>query len=200
MNRWVLGIWTSAVALGLAWALLIWQPTAENGGISLDAGSPKGGDFRLQSAAGPLALEDLRGKVVVLYFGYTFCPDICPTGLALLSAALEQMEPGELAQVQSLFVSVDPDRDDLQRLAEYAAFFHPGILGLTGNPVELTAVAARYGAVYRKVEQKESAAGYLIDHSAFTYVIDRSGQLAHSLPHGTSPERILAVLRQELAH
>ena len=89
MNRLALGAWILVVLLGLGWALWFWEPSAggaANGGAS--ASDPRGGDFRLQSASGPVGLEDFRGQVVVLYFGYTFCPDICPTSLALLSLAL----------------------------------------------------------------------------------------------------------------
>ncbi len=198
MSRLALGGWVLLVLLGLGWALWLWEPPASDtaNGAAL-APFPEGGDFRLQSANGPVGLEDLRGQVVVLYFGYTFCPDICPTSLALLSLALEQLSPAELERVQPLFVSVDPERDTPDRLAAYAEYFHPRILGLTGDPAKLAATAGLYGAAYRKVEQG-SAAGYLVDHSAMTYIIDRQGRLAHSLVHGTPPERILALLRQEL--
>jgi protein SCO1/2 len=196
--RLVLGGWVLLVLLGLGWVLWIWEPPTGDAGAAATLDSlPKGGDFRLQSANGPVGLEDLRGQVVVLYFGYTFCPDICPTSLALLTLALEQLSPSELEQVQPLFVSVDPERDTPERLAAYAEYFHPRILGLTGDPAELAATAELYGAAYRKVEQG-SAAGYLVDHSAMTYIIGRQGRLAHSLVHGTPPETILALLRQEL--
>jgi protein SCO1/2 len=186
------------VLLGLGWALWLWEPPSrEAANAAALAPLPVGGDFRLQSANGPVRLEDLRGQVVVLYFGYTFCPDICPTSLALLSMALEQLSPAELERVQPLFVSVDPERDTLDRLAAYGEYFHPRILGLTGDPAELAATAGLYGAAYRKVEQG-SAAGYLVDHSAMTYIIDPRGRLVHTLVHGTPPERILALLRQEL--
>jgi protein SCO1/2 len=198
VSRLALGGWILVVLLGLGSALWLWEPPSRDAANATAlAPPPKGGDFRLQSANGPVGLDDLRGQVVVLYFGYTFCPDICPTSLALLSLALEQLSPAELERVQPLFVSVDPERDTLDRLAVYAEYFHPRILGLTGDPDELAATAELYGAAYRKVEQG-SAAGYLVDHSAMTYIIDRQGRLAHSLVHGTAPERILVLLRQEL--
>lgn len=199
MKRLLLGGWLLAVLLVLGWAGWVWDPVADRDELSGGMPpAPRGGDFRLQSADGPLGLADLRGQVVMLYFGYTFCPDICPTSLALLSRALEQLTPGELSQVQPLFVSVDPERDSLERLAAYGAYFHPRIRGLTGSPEALAATAKLYGAAFRRVES-DSEAGYLVDHSAQTYIIDRQGRLAHSLPHGTSPEQVLAVLRQELA-
>ncbi len=126
----------SALVLVLGWMLWFWEP----GGVPdrrhqlLEAGNaPPGGDFVLQSWAGPVALSDLRGKVVLMYFGYTWCPDICPTSLALMSAAFGELQPEQLERVQGLFVSVDPARDTTQRLKEYGAYFHPSILGVTGS-------------------------------------------------------------------
>lgn len=163
------------------------------------AAPPTGGDFRLHSASGPVSLADLRGQAVLIYFGYTWCPDICPTNLAYIAAALRALTPAELARVQVLFVSVDPQRDDPQRLAQYAAYFHPQIRGLTGTPAEIAAVARLYGAAYRRSDQSGSAMGYLVDHSAFTYAVDPRGRLARTLDHATPPERIVAVLRGLLA-
>ena len=101
------------------------------------AAPPQGGDFTLDSVAGPVRLADLRGQVVLIYFGYTTCPDICPTNLAFLAAALRELTPDELQRVRVLFVSVDPERDDTPRLAVYAAYFHPNIQGVTGAPEQV---------------------------------------------------------------
>ena len=134
----------------LVWLLNPWapaiQPLGRHRALEL-AARPTGGDFRLQSAAGPVDLKNLRGRVVLIYFGYTWCPDICPTNLAFIAAALKSLAPEDLARVQVLFVSVDPERDDAQRLAQYTGYFHPQILGLTGTPEEIaeTARALRGG-------------------------------------------------------
>lgn len=173
-------------------------PSAAHRSLAL-AEPPRGGDFRLQSAAGTVDLRDLRGQVVLIYFGYTACPDICPTNLAFIASALKSLTVPELERVRVLFVSVDPPRDSLARLAEYAGYFHPRILGLTGSPAEVAAVARLYGAAYRRAEASDSALGYTVDHSANTYVIDRNGQLARTLDHATPPERIAAVIRELLA-
>jgi protein SCO1/2 len=182
----------------LAWLLWAWQPGVEgNGGhrrLAL-ASAPEGGDFTLQSVSGPVSLSDFRGKVVLLYFGYTACPDICPTNLAIIAYALKQLSPAERAKVQVLFVSVDPARDALERLAEYAAYFDPGILGITGSDAAVAAAAERYGAAYRRTEQSASAMGYLVDHSAFTYVIDQDGELVDTLGHATPAQVIINRLR-----
>ena len=182
------------LAAALGWALFVWEP-GQGGHADMGvAGRPAGGDFTLQSANGPVSLADFRGKVVLLYFGYTSCPDICPTSLALMQGALHRLEPAELERVQGLFVSVDPQRDTPQRLAEYTAYFHPAITGVTGTPEAVAEAAGQYGAVYRRVES-DSDMGYLVDHSSATYVIDPAGELHAVLPHGTPPAEIVAAVR-----
>ncbi|MCW8983370.1 MAG: SCO family protein, partial [Gammaproteobacteria bacterium] len=96
----------------------------------------KGGGFTLQSVDGPVSLNDFKGKAVLIYFGYTWCPDICPTNLALMSAAfgdLEDKNPELMKQIQGIFISVDPERDSPERLKEYTNFFHENIIGITGT-------------------------------------------------------------------
>lgn len=176
----------------LVWVAFFWQPAS----IRL-AEPPKGGDFALRSAAGPLSLHDLRGKVVLLYFGYTMCPDICPTSLAFTAQGLAQLDAKELENVKMLFVTVDPERDTLERLKDYTTFFHPSIAGLTGTPEEIARAAKLYGASYAK-QQVESAAGYVVDHTADTYVIAPDGSLYAMLPHATPPGIVAAKVRAAL--
>lgn len=157
-----------------------------------------GGDFTLQSIDGPVSLSDFNGKVAALYIGYTYCPDVCPTSLAIMSQALKDLQPEELEQVQPLFVSVDPDRDTPARLAEYSQFFHPRMIGLTGTQKEVDLMVNRYGAFYRKVEMKDSAMGYAVDHSSRIYLIDKQGQLSKTLMHGTMPNEVVDEIRKLL--
>jgi len=183
------------LSIALVWLVLLWNPE-QSDSIKISA-PPKGGDFTLNSASGPVGLESMRGKVVVLYFGYTMCPDVCPTSLTLLSSALNGLSKDELAQVRGLFISVDPDRDSLKHLKTYATFFHPNIQGVTGSNEEVAVVAKQYGAAYRK-STLDSAMGYVMDHSADLYVIDRNGKLRESIRHGTPPVEIVKTLRQVL--
>jgi protein SCO1/2 len=132
--------------------------------------------------------------VVLVYFGYTFCPDICPTSLAFASQALSALDKQELARTQMLFISVDPERDTLEKLKEYGAFFHPSILGLTGTPEAIADTAKQYGASYRK-QETGSAGGYVVDHSSSTYVIDTNGKLVATLQHGTAPADVIKAIR-----
>lgn len=183
----------AVVAALLVWTLLFWKPET----TATAPAQPAGGDFTLQSVNGPVSLSDFRGKVVLLYFGYTSCPDICPTSLTLMRIALSQLNEAELAQVQGIFVSVDPQRDTPERLAQYSSHFHPNIRGITGTDEQVAEVASRYGAIYQ-VAEGDSAMGYTVDHSSVTQVIDQQGHLVGSLPHGSMPTLILQEIRSLL--
>ncbi|TVQ86309.1 MAG: SCO family protein [Chromatiaceae bacterium] len=189
------------LAAVLLWLVFIWDPAPPTPGSHAAlglTGTPAGGEFRLHGPDGPVSLTDLRGQVVLLYFGYATCPDVCPTNLALIALALRSLEPAEAAAVQPVFVSVDPERDTPARLAAFTSAFHPRILGLTGSPAEIAAAAAAYGAAYQRTEQPGSALGYVIDHSAYTYLIDPTGRLVATLDHATPAEQIRTQLRELL--
>jgi len=132
-------------------------------------------------------LSDYKGKVVVLYFGYTFCPDVCPTTLAKLNQALGIM--GDKAEdVQVIMVSVDPKRDTPEVLKEYMAHFNPNFIGVTGDPETIDRVATMYG-VYYEAKAGSVATGYLVDHTATLMIVDRDGYLKLVLPFkGTAEE------------
>lgn len=175
---------------------LFWEPELPERPLPASI-LPAGGEFTLMSASGPVALADYRGKAVLVYFGYTYCPDICPTSLAATAAGLNQLSPEELAQVAVIFISVDPKRDTPARLKEYVEFFHPAIVGVTGTAEEVADVSRRYGVFY--AEQKvETAGGYVVDHSSETYVIAPDGRLLGKLPHGAPPEQVVAEIRNVL--
>jgi protein SCO1/2 len=185
-----------ATLILVAGFIVLWQ-VMPNRHVTLSE-VPQGGDFTLDSASGPFELKAQRGKVVLVYFGYTFCPDICPTNLMLMAQALNALNKDELARVQGVFISVDPERDTLDRLAAYTKYFHPSIIGVTGKPDHIAQIAKQYGAVYHKVKD-ESRGGYLIDHSANTYVVAPDGSLNTILPHATPPKEILKVIRRLLS-
>lgn len=195
MNRTLLIAVIALLGLVLGWVTWLWQPDAQQPHTTIPlSAAPTGGDFTLQSANGPVSLHDFRGKVVLVYFGYTFCPDICPTSLAFTSQALNALDKEELARTQALFISVDPERDTPEKLKEYGAFFHPSILGLTGTPEVIAATARQYGASYRK-QDTGSAGGYVVDHSSSTYVVDPSGKLVATLQHGSAPAEVVKAIR-----
>ena len=157
--------------------------------------APPGGDFILHTSKGPFALKDYRGKVVLLYFGYTKCPDVCPTSLSYLAQAFNELNDEELKKVVGVFVSVDPKRDTFELLDEYVEYFHPNFIGVTGSEKELSDAAALYGAQYYEVELEDSAFGYAVNHSAATYLIAPNGELRFIFPHGTSPTVISEAIR-----
>ena len=189
-----------ALAALLLWLAFFWQPAADGTSLhkSSAATSVQGGDFRLDSPDGPVALSDFKGKVVALYFGYTFCPDVCPTALIAVAQAFSQLSPAELAKTKGLFVSVDPQRDTLDVLKVYVPYFHPALTGLRGSEADTARIAALYGVRYMK--QKADRDGqYPVDHSSFTYLIGPDGKLAASLPHGTPAQDIATRIRALLS-
>lgn len=165
--------------------------------LSPQSGSPGqpmlktlGGDFTLQGVDGDVSLHDFKGKVVLIYFGYTHCPDVCPTSLAVISQAMKNLDPDQREQVQPIFISVDPDRDTPEKLAEYSAFFYPSIIGVTGSREKIDQTVSQYGAFYRIVNMKDSAMGYAVDHSSRIYLINKQGELSSTVAHGTPPEKL----------
>ncbi len=184
----------AALVLGLAF---FWHPELPERPLPLTP-MPEGGDFTLPSADGPVALRDFRGKVVLLYFGYTYCPDICPTSLAATAEALKELKLDELARVAVILVSVDPKRDTPARLKEYARFFHPDIVGVTGTPEEIAAVAKRYGVFYAEQKVATAGDGYVVDHSADTYIVAADGKLSGKIAHATAPDQMAAIIRKYL--
>lgn len=152
---------------------------------------PLGGDFKLVGHDGkPFDSRSLRGSVVWVFFGYTTCPDVCPTTLARLTKAREILKEEKMALlVRSAFITVDPERDPPETLQKYLSYFSLPVNGITGPPEEIAAVAKSYGAAYEKVDSG-SAGGYLVNHSTYVYLLDGQGRLRHLFGHSDSPERI----------
>jgi len=193
-----LGIWLAVVVIGLA-AASWWAFKTDAGHNTLPplAERPVGGDFTLQTADGPISLHDLRGKVVLLYFGYTNCPDVCPASMAAGSQALTRLTPEERAKTRLLYVSVDPERDTPAKLKEYTAYFHADMIGATGTLEQIAAVARAYGASYVKQAPRPDG-GYAVDHSAQTYVIAPDGTLAGEIEYGANAAKVVDTVRKWL--
>ena len=178
---------TRSLGLGLALALL---PAAS-------PATSAGGDFELTDQNGePWSTQSARGQVVLLSFGYTFCPDICPTTLATINAALKQLGD-DAERVQPVFISLDPERDTPERLHEYVNWFNPRLIGLTGSAETLRQVADRYRVRYARV-QTDGSDYYTLDHSASLYLLDRDGKLARMLPHGLPTDALVDAIEDLL--
>lgn len=155
-------------------------------------------DFTLPSSLGrDLSLSELRGKPVVLFFGYTFCPDVCPMTLSELKRVKAELgADGERLQV--VFVSVDGARDTPEVLARHLAAFDPDFIGLQGDDATLRRIGPEYGLYYQRNTPAGTSAAYLVDHSSATYLIDAEGRLRIVYSFGTSPEVIAAGVRELL--
>lgn len=161
-------------------------------------GKPKGGDFTLQSADGPVSLHDMRGKVVMLFFGYTSCPAACPTTLTTISDALSQLGEDEINLTRVIFVSIDPERDTLPKLKEFTSYFHPNIIGVTDRPEVVLEVSDQYGALYFKEKMPDSSLGYSFLHDTAIFFISPDGKLVESLRHDAGAEKIVETIRRLL--
>lgn len=158
---------------------------------------PAGGDFRLESNRGAFTLSSLRGQVVLLFFGYVTCPDVCPTTLGTLQQAFDALSAAERRRVHVVFVSVDPQRDKPALLDQYVGAFSLPAVGVTGTPDQIDQVAGRYGAQYRRVALRGGIAdAYAIEHSAAVYLIDGGGQLRSMLRHTAAPARFVTEIRR----
>jgi protein SCO1/2 len=156
-----------------------------------------GGPFTLLDQTGKKrTLAEFKGKVVLIYFGYMFCPDICPTDLNNLAGLLKRLGK-DSAQVQVIFITLDPARDTQEFIGKYVEYFDKRILGLRGTEQQTKQVATQYKTFYEKVSLKDNQ--YVIDHTAFTYIMNRNGKYLAFFPPGTSPERMEVMVREALA-
>lgn len=151
-------------------------------------------DFVLQSAAGPVDSKALRGNVLLVYFGYVSCPDVCPASLAADAAALNLLNEKERAKTKLIFISVDPERDTPEIAKAYAELFHPQSIGAVGSDAEVAAIAKSFGASFVR-EPKRPDGGYVVNHTTHTHVVAPNGKLAPVLPIGTPPYKVAAAVR-----
>lgn len=197
MTERLLGLAAIVLAIAIAGLAAFWQPEMPERSLPR-APIVAGGDFTLQSAAGPVSLHDYRGKLVLIYFGYTYCPDVCPTSLAATAEGLKQLTPEELAKVAMIFISVDPKRDTPARLKEYAEFFHPAIVGVTGSAEAIAEIAKRYGVFYAEQKVDTAGGGYVVDHSSDTFVVAPDGAVVSKIAHATPPDQVALAIRKYL--
>jgi cytochrome oxidase Cu insertion factor (SCO1/SenC/PrrC family) len=179
---------TIAFAVGSLVALTSHQmgtPSATQTGRALI-----GGPFTLTNQKGERVTEEtFRGKYMLISFGYTSCPDVCPAELQLMANAMDLLG-AKSEKVTPIFITVDPERDTVPHIAAYVENFHPRMVGLTGSAEEIKAAASAYRVYYAKAEGASTAGGYLMDHSTFIYLMDPQGQYVTHFPYSTTREKL----------
>ncbi|MCX6058285.1 MAG: SCO family protein [Chloroflexi bacterium] len=180
---------------GLALGVYFFSPHTFHGTV-IQSPNPSF-DFTLTGADGDVSLSDFHGKLVVIYFGYTFCPDICPATLANVGQALRRMNESQAKDVQLIMISLDPERDTPKKLSEYVAHFYPSFIGITGSNEKLAEVTSLYGIFYEK-SAGSTTENYTIDHTATLLVIDREGYLKLVFPFGVTVDEVADDLKYML--
>jgi cytochrome oxidase Cu insertion factor (SCO1/SenC/PrrC family) len=189
----VIGLSVLAAAAVLA-AFVAFSPLFERPRAVVSGIADVGGPFTLTAHTGErISDEAFRGQFMLVAFGFTHCPDVCPAELQVMTAALESMGPAA-ERVQPLFVTIDPERDTAAHLADYMAHFHPRLIGLTGSTDEIAQVAKAYHVWYEKVQEGDQP-DYVMDHTSITYLMGPDGKFVQHFSFGTSAETLAKALR-----
>ncbi|WP_342640703.1 SCO family protein [Rhodoligotrophos ferricapiens] len=183
----------AGTGLAVPWLLSGAQPTSQSSGTAL-----VGGPFELTDQNGKRVTDrDFRGKFMLVYFGYTFCPDVCPTELQSMTAAVSEL--GEDAKrVQPIFITIDPERDTVEQMRTYVSNFGAGLIGLTGSTEDIVKAAQAYRIYFAKVKDESSSAEYLMDHTSLVFLMDEKGQFRRVFSYGTDAEMMAKGIREEL--
>ena len=182
----LLGVWIAALAVAAGW--IAWDV------VKGDERQTIGGPFTLTDQDGRTVTSDsLKGKPTLIYFGFTFCPDVCPTSLLLMENAIEKLGPEAAKKVNLVFITIDPERDTAELMKGYVTNFGPTFIGLTGTPQQIAEVARAYRVYYQKVPGKDGGP-YLMDHSSILYLLDRNGRFVTHFTHDAKAEAIAAAV------
>lgn len=197
---WLL-IAAPATLMIVFFTLILTRPGAQEprqAGVRISGEANIGGPFSLVDQTGATVTDaDFRGKAMLIYFGYTYCPDICPASLQIMAAALDRLEPEERARIQPILITVDPERDTVDQLAQYvqSPAFPDDLVGLTGTEDQIVEVAGAYRVAYRRAGEGDD---YLMDHTSIVYLMDSEGEFADVFTHGTDPAAMAARLQDFL--
>ena len=184
------------VGIGVGAHLLVTGSSRVNNSF-IDPGI--GGPFKLTDDTGKLRTDqDFRGKIMLVEFGYTFCPDICPLGLQLFADVMDKLGP-DADKVQPIFITVDPARDTPQQLRTYVTHFSPKIVGLTGSQQDIATVAREYRVYYKLGADHATNPNYSVDHSAILYMMDQKGRFIGHFTDETPADKVVAAIRSHLS-
>jgi len=162
-------------------------------GISTSIGGP----FTLVNGQGRTVTDaDFRGKFMLIYFGYTYCPDVCPTSLGIIAGAYDKLSKSERERIQPIFITVDPERDTPEVVGNYASAFTPTMIGLTGSEAQIAAVAKAYKVYAAKAKNPDG--GYSVDHSSIVYLMGPDGHFLAHFAHGVTVDQMVEGLRKQL--
>ena len=189
-------------ALAWQWSRTSQQGVATSSGTTSTGTALIGGPFELLDQNGETRREsDFAGRNMLIYFGYTYCPDICPSSLSVMTQALDILEeraPEKAETIAPIFITVDPQRDTVEAMKSYAEHFHPEMVALTGSEEQVSKAAKAYRVYYAKVKDESSSAGYTFDHSSIVFLMDKQGEYAAHFPPGTGPEKMAEGIRKRL--
>ena len=192
----VLWVFAGVAAFAFIW-LLLWSDYRADLARAEDE-PPLFADFELTDHRGMVQTEeDFKGRWMLVFFGFTNCPDVCPTTLSEVAAVMEGLGD-EAAKVQPIFITIDPERDTLMALAEYVPLFDAGIIGLTGTPEQIAATSETFPIFFERIEEATAPGGYTMGHTSHLFLFDPRAGFANSWPYGTPAEEILADLRKRI--
>ncbi len=185
----LLGVWIAVLVGAAGW--IAWD--------AVRGGQPTiGGSFSLVDQDGrPVTQDTFKGKPTLIYFGFTYCPDVCPTSLLLMETAIGQLGPDTAQKVNLVFITVDPERDTPEVMKGYVPNFGPTFIGLTGTPEQIAQTARSFRVYYQKVPGKDGGP-YLMDHSSIVYLLDRNGRFVTHFTHEAKAEGIAAAVQRLL--
>jgi cytochrome oxidase Cu insertion factor (SCO1/SenC/PrrC family) len=190
----------SVLAIALAIAAASFYFTLSRSGPIVSGTALVGGPFSLVDQTGRHVTEkDFLGKYMLVFFGFTYCPDVCPTELQVMSAALDELG-AEGDHIQPVFVSIDPERDTPEVLKQYVGNFHPRLVGLTGSPGEIAAIARAYRVYYKKAASSAASGDYQMDHSTTLYLMDPEGRFRKHFGYTTDARALAQGLREAMSN
>ena len=202
MNARIIGLVVGGLAIGAAVGLAVLPGALDRlkplAPLPAVGKAQIGGPFSLIDHTGKRVTDkDFRGHFLLVFFGFTFCPDVCPAALQVMTAALDRLG-SKAERVTPLFITIDPERDTPARLAQYVQSFHPRLIGLTGTPDEIRAAASTFRVFHKKVKDESSSSDYVMEHTSIIYLMDPAGEFVTHFTHATPVDAIVAGLARVL--